>query len=356
MELAEYIKNKGWDVIFVSPRGDYSEKLSKEGWKYIPLEFSRKGVNPFREYQTIRQIKKIYIKEKPDLVHHFTIKCVIYGSLAAKSVNIKGIINSITGLGYIFLGTSIFAKLIKSIVKKLYQKALTGTEVIFENPDDAELFQKLSLVESTQAHIVLGTGINTNKFIPIPPPDSVPLITLPARMLWDKGISEFVEAASILKKKNIKARFALVGKNDEGNPRSISFDQLTLWQKEGNVEWWGWQDDIIPVFSMSDVICLPSYREGLPKVLIEAAACGRPIVTTDVPGCREVVQDGVNGYLVPVKNAEKLADALEKLILDRELRNSMGIESRKIAVKLFSSDNVNLNIFSIYQKAVSKWN
>jgi glycosyltransferase involved in cell wall biosynthesis len=170
-------------------------------------------------------------------------------------------------------------------------------------------------------------------------------------MLWDKGIGEFVGAAGLLREKGIKARFALVGRKDEGNPSSISYDQLTLWQKEGDVEWWGWQEDIITVLSMSDIVCLPSYREGLPKVLIEACSCSRPIVTTDVPGCKEVVLDQVNGLLVPAKQILPLADALEKLILDKDLRIQMGKEGRIRAVNIFSTTRVNSETLNVYQKA-----
>ena len=229
---------------------------------------------------------------------------------------------------------------------------MKDTQVIFENPDDAALFEKLLLVNNREKNIILGTGIDTNVFLPVPPPDSVPLVVLPARMLWDKGIGEFVEAAAIIRGKGINARFALVGKKDEGNPSSISYDQLTRWQKGGDVEWWGWQEDIITVLSISDIVCLPSYREGLPKVLIEASACSRPIVTTDVPGCKEVVIDGLNGFLVPPKEAQPLADALEKLILNKDLRSQMGQAGRERALALFSTERVNSETLSVYSKTI----
>jgi glycosyltransferase involved in cell wall biosynthesis len=350
LDFAKYLREKGWEVVLMAPAGEHTEKLTAAGFRFIPFEFSRKGMNPFIEQRTIQRIKKIYAEEKPDLVHHFTIKCVIYGSLAAKEVGIRAIVNSITGLGYIFLDNKITTKMIRKIVSSLYKKALKDTEVIFENPDDAALFEKYGFTTEGNTHIILGTGIDTELFRPIPPPDSIPLIILPARMLWDKGVGEFVKAAEILKSKSLQARFALVGKKDDGNPSSISYEQLSFWQKEGNVEWWGWQEDILTVISISDIVCLPSYREGLPRILIEAASCGRPIVTTNVPGCREVVVDGVTGFLVPAKDPKSLAYALEKLIRSNEMRIEMGTAARKRAIEFFSISRVNDEIFKIYQQ------
>lgn len=354
LEYAKFLKDKGWEVCFLSPNGEHCEQIREAGFRHIPFEFSRKGINPIRESETIRQIKAIYETEKPDLVHHFTIKCVIYGSLAAKELGIPSIINAITGLGYMFLSDRPHVRLLRELVKGLYKRALSGTQVIFENPDDRELFLKLGLVGEENSHIILGTGIDTERFVPVRPTSSIPLTILPARMIWDKGVREFVEAAAAIRQSGISARFALIGNNDEGNPTCISFDQLTEWQKEGNVEWWGWQEDVSTVISMSHIVCLPSYREGLPKILLEAAACGRPIVTTDVPGCREVVKDGVNGLLVPVRDADSLREALLELIHDPEKRETMGAAGREMAVSLFSNEIVDRETFKIYQQAQKK--
>ena len=352
LDYAKFLLSEGWKVVFLCPKGDHFEQFEKEGIHPIPFELSRKGINPLHESKSITEITAIYQKEKPDLVHHFTIKCVIYGSLSAKRIGIKNIVNSITGLGYMFLSPKFYVKLLRQIIKPMYKKALENTEVIFENPDDQTLFNEMGLTDRAKTNVILGTGINTSRFIPVPPPNSTPLVILPARMLWDKGIGEFVQAATQIRQRNIKARFALVGKKDEGNPSSISYDQLTLWQKQGNVEWWGWQEDIIAVISMCDIVCLPSYREGLPKILIEAAACARPIITTDVPGCHEVVKNGVNGLLVPVKDVQKLEDALIMLITDAEMRAKMGIESRNRAVDLFSTEKINAETFTVYKRVL----
>ena len=353
LAYAEFLQKQGWEVVFVSPNGEHAQKLQETGFRHIPFEFSRKGINPIQEKETISGIRELYEAEKPDLVHHFTIKCVIYGSLAAKETGIKSIVNSITGLGYMFLSNKPHVKVIREVVKHLYKKALADTQVIFENPDDRKLFLDMGLLNEENSHVVLGTGIDTERFVPEPPTNSIPLTILPARMIWDKGIKEFVDAAQMIRDEGVNARFALIGSNDTGNPTCIPFDQLTKWQKEGNVEWWGWQDDVPTFISMSHIVCLPSYREGLPKILIEAASCGRPIVTTDVPGCREVVKDGCNGYLVQEKNAEALKEALLKLINDPEKRLEMGKASREIAIEKFSNEIVNNGIYAVYQKALS---
>lgn len=356
LDFAKYLREKGWEVLFVAPSGSHESAIIDEGFRFIPFFMSRKGINPQEEMDTIKRIEALYKREKPDLVQHYTIKCVIYGSIAAKNIGIPRIVNSITGLGYAFLGHGIKATLIREVVMRLYRHALKGTQVIFENPDDQRLFLKRNLVTAEQSHVILGTGVNVNKFKVIPSPDSDPVVILPARLLWDKGVGEFVKAARSLREQGIKARFALVGKVDDGNPSSVPYDRLTQWQKEGFVELWGWQEDIVTVFTISDIVCLPSYREGLPKILLEAAACGRPIITTNVAGCREVVENGVNGYFVPAKDAKELENAMKELILDPELCHKMGMAGRKIVEEKFATHIVNEKTFEIYQRfdAVSK--
>ncbi len=352
LAYAQFLKSKGWDVILMSPAGVYAEKLKELGFRHIALEFSRKGMNPAAEHDTVRRIREVYAAERPDLVHHFTIKCMIYGSLAARQVGIKSVVNSVTGLGFVFLSRKPSVCLLRALIKRLYKKAFKGTQVIFENPDDRALFLKMGLVDERSSCVILGTGIDTEAFVPVRPPDTTPLTILPARMLWDKGIGEFVEAATAIRAEGIQARFALIGKLDEGNPACVESETLTRWQKEGNVEWWGWQEDIYACISLADIVCLPSYREGLPKILLEAASCGRPIVTTDVPGCREIVIDGLNGLLVQVKSAEALKDALLRLIKDRDLRIKMGEAGRELAVSRFSTEIVNRETYKIYLEAL----
>jgi len=345
------MRERGHEVVLLSPPGEYGERLQAAGFRWISFPLSRKGVNPLVELGVLKRLTRVYAQEKPDLVHHFTVKCVTYGSLAAKRAGVPHIVNAITGLGHVFVGNGLSVKLLRLIVSGLYRRAMRGTQVIFQNPDDRRLFQEMGLVNEAQSVLIRGSGIDMNRFVPLPEPEtSTSLVVLPARILWNKGVGEFVEAAHILRSEGVPARFALVGVADSGNPAAVSLVQLGEWQKEGVVEWWGWQEDIKVVFAMAHIVCLPSYREGVPRVLAEAAACGRALVTTDVPGCREIVRDGENGFLVPPRDAPALAEALRKLIKDAYLRREMGLRGRKIVEAEFSTDRVVSETLEVYDR------
>lgn len=354
LSYARYLRDLGWEVVLMTPEGNRVSEMEEAGFRHIPFNFSRKGINPLAELRTILRIKEIYREEKPDLVHHFTIKCDIYGSLAACANGVRGIVNSITGLGYLFISKNPFVMILRPLIYGLYRKALAPSQVIFENPDDAALFLKHGLIRENHYAVISGTGVDINAFTPSEEKEEPPIITLPSRMLWDKGIGEFVKAAGEIHKKGIPARFVLAGNTDPGNPASIPAEQLQKWHDEGIIEYWGWQENMRDLFARSAIICLPSYREGLPRTLIEASACGRPIVTTDVPGCREAVEDGMNGILVPPKDAESLEKALLCLIRDKNLRQEMGAAGRKMAEEIFALDIINRETWKICRKALGE--
>lgn len=349
LNLAQAMRERGDEVVLMSPPGEYAKRLQAAGFRWISFPLSRKGVNPLIEMGVVNRLTRVYIQEKPDLVHHFTVKCVTYGSLAAKRAGVPHVVNSVTGLGHVFVENGFSVKLLRLVVRGLYRKAMRGTQVIFQNPDDQRLFQEMRLVSEAQSVLIRGSGIDMNRFVPLPEPEtSTPLVVLPARIIWNKGIGEFVEAAHILRGDGVPARFALVGVTDSGNPASVSLMQLGDWQKEGVVEWWGWQEDINVVFALAHIICLPSYREGVPRVLVEAAACSRALVATDVPGCREIVRDGENGFLVPPRDAYALAEALRKLLKDAHLRRKMGQRGREIVEAEFSTSRVISETIAVY--------
>lgn len=351
INLAQAMRERGHEVVLMSPPGEYGERLQAAGFRWIEFPLSRKGVNPLIEMGVLNRLTDVYTQENPDLVHHFTVKCVTYGSLAAKRAGVPHIVNAVTGLGHVFVENGLPVRLLRLIVRGLYRRAMRQTQVIFQNPDDQRLFQEMGLVNESHSTLIRGSGIDMNRFVPLPEPEtSTPLVVLPARILWNKGVGEFVEAAHILRSEGVPARFALVGVADSGNPAAVSLVQLGEWQKEGVVEWWGWQEHIEAVFAMAHIVCLPSYREGVPRVLAEAAACSRALVTTDVPGCREVVRDGENGFLVPPRDASALADALRKLIKDAHLRRRMGQRGREIAAAEFSTDRVVSETIAIYER------
>jgi glycosyltransferase involved in cell wall biosynthesis len=349
LALAQALREDGNDVVLVSPDGVYAPRLQELGFRWICFPLSRRGLNPLVEIGAIIRLFKLYRQEKPDLVHQFTIKCVLYGSLACLLLGIHPVVNSVEGLGYVFTEGEGARRWLRIFVKLIYRLVMPPTWVIFLNPDDRSFFLRNHLVNSKRMAMIPGSGVDIRKFSPRPEMEGIPLVILPARLLWDKGVGEFVAAARQLRTAGLRARFALIGDNDDGNPASVHTSQLHAWQEDGVIEWWGWEENMADVYAQSTIVCLPSYREGLPITLIEAAACGRPIVASDVPGCREVVRQGENGLLVPVRNAGALAEALSFLLKNPDMRSEMGIRSRTIAEKEFSMEMVNSQILALYQ-------
>jgi glycosyltransferase involved in cell wall biosynthesis len=345
------LRARGDEVVLVSPDGPYGRRLQQLGFRWLPFPLARRSLNPFTAIQTVIRLLGLYLQEKPDLVHHFTVKCVLFGSLACHLLGIQPVINSVTGLGYVFMQGGTARRWLRGFIKLSYRLLLHNTWVIFQNPDDQAAFLASHLVDPGRVTLIRGSGVDTWRFSPQPEPPGIPLVILPARMLWDKGVGEFVKAAHSLHTQGLHARFALVGDSDNANPASVRPSQMRAWEKAGVIEWWGWKEDMQAVYAQAAIVCLPSYREGLPKTLIEAAACGRPIVTSNVPGCREVVRQGENGLLVPARDAGALARALKDLLQNPDLRSEMGSRGRTIAEKEFSIDLVISQTLAFYQSS-----
>ena len=348
LELAKEVNSMGHDVIVVTRINNHADDIKSNGFKLIELG-SPDGSRNRNILKTIFDLITIYGREKPDIVHHFTIRMVILGTIAAKlSKNIK-IINTITGLGSAFIHSGFKFKIIQKLISFTLQILLPNTHVTVQNNSDYDFIEALGLNENL-IHIILGSGVDVNYYIPEDKDNLVPVVMLPARMLWVKGIGEFIEAIKLLKSESIECRCILIGENDDSNPSSISNNKLLQWEKEGWVEWWGFQKDMLSALGKADIICLPSYREGLPKTLLEAASAGIPIVTTDAPGCREVVDDKVNGFLVTPKKSDEVYLALKKLILDKALREQMGKKGRQKVLDTLSSEIVvrkNIDLYKI---------
>ena len=348
--FAQFLTRQGFRVVTVSPSGAYAASLQQLGYRWIRWEVGRKTISPFGEIIALNRLRRIYRQEKPDFVHHFTIKPVLYGSWAARSCRIPRIINAITVRGYVFLADDLRARALRPLTIAFYRLTLSNRacRVIFENEDDQQYFLEARLVSADQSRVIAGVGVDVNRFSPAPQPDGVPLIVFPARILWDKGVGVLVQAARLLRPR-LQARFILVGRPDPGNPTTV--DEVTLqgWVREGLVEYWGWQDDMNTVYQQSHIVTLPSMYEGVPTALLEAAACGRPLVATNISGCRAIVKNGVNGFLVPLNDPVALATALETLILDKELRQLMGEAGRKLVVDQFTDTYTNERTYAVYR-------
>jgi glycosyltransferase involved in cell wall biosynthesis len=301
----------------------------------------------------ISRLVDIYRSQRPDLVHHVAMKPVLYGTLAAKLCRISRVVNALAGMGWLFASKDGGARALQPSVRLAFRLLLGQSKIIVQNPDDRRTLARTGL-SADEVLMIRGSGVDTRVFSPVPEAAGIPLVVLPARMLWDKGVHEFVEAARIIKGKAIEATFALVGIPDPENPASVAESTLIDWHNEGIVEWWGYRKDMPSVFQRAHVVCLPSYYgEGLPKSLLEGASSGRPIVTTDAPGCREIVQEGENGFLVPIRDACALAKAIEALIVHPAMRQCMGESGRRLVESEFSVEKVIDSTLALYRELLT---
>ena len=355
LPLAVAAVKKGYNVSLVTKVSTYGEYIKKQGINLIHFDINRSSINLFRCLKSIKKLVKIYKQEKPDLVHHVAIKNIIIGSISAYLSGVKHVVNAITGMGYIYISKKKKVRILRFIINICFKILLNkkNTKVIMQNKDDLCFLSNSGIVKNDQMVLIRGAGVDTNEFLYQEDiHNEYPIIIFPSRLLLDKGINEFIAAANILKKEGIKARFVLVGYIDHYNHSSISEDILKEYIESGDIEWWGNTLDMANVFTYANIVCLPSYREGLPKVLLEAASCGLPIVTTDTVGCREVVIDGKNGFLVPVYSKDALAHALKKLILDADLRKKMGLNGRNLVIKEFTIEKVVSETLLLYRECL----
>ena len=354
-KLAEAAKNEGYTVIVITTVKEYGAIISDAGFKLIPVKFERSFKNPFKDIILLFKLINIYLKERPVLVHHISLKPALLGSIAAHVARIPVIINAVTGLGYLFSSKEGKIKFIRKTIKPalifLFQRKNTWT--IFQNASDMEYFFGKNSVYIERIILIKGSGVDLSTYSNSTNPVDVPIVMLASRMLEDKGVVDFVEAAVLLKKQGINARFVLVGDIDKGNPMSLEQDVLKKWQERGLVEWWGFRKNMAYTLGEASIVCLPSYHEGLPKVLLEAAAASKPLVATDIPGCREIVVNNETGLLVPVKNPGELANAIKILINNESLCRTMGSKARKLVEEKFSLDIVIQQTLGLYQEALN---
>jgi len=354
--LARALQARGDEVILAGPLDEYAAPLQGAGFTWARLEMTRRGLNVAQEVATLGQWVRLYRRLQPDLAHHFTIKPVIYGSLAARLAGVRCVVNSVEGLGYLFVSRDWQARLLRLLVWPLYRLALRGrgARPVFLNSEDRDRFAALGLVDASRAALVPGAGVDPDRFTPRPEVEGTPVALFAARMLWDKGVGDLVEAARILKARRMEGRVVLAGSPDAGNPASIPESQLREWDREGAVEWLGRREDIPELIANAHVVVLPSYGEGFPRSLLEGAASGRALVGADTPGCREIVVDGLTGLLVPPGNPQALAEAIEALWRSPETRRAMGLKGRELVLARFTEQKVNEAILRLYDDLLAE--
>jgi glycosyltransferase involved in cell wall biosynthesis len=336
-----------------APNGFSIEEIEKAGFHLHIIPLSRRGKNILQDFATFISIFKLLCKLRPEVVHLFTIKPVIYGGLAARLAGCRSVISTITGLGHMFIAPGLLTRILRTLVIGLYRLATdaAGTRIIVQNKGDAEVLAGTGAVRPEKIRLVPGSGVNLAEFQAVPEPAGPALIILPSRLIWDKGVKEFAMAAIELKKQGFSCRFALVGDTHPSNPRAVPEEEIKAWVSNGYLEWWGRRTDMPKVFAQSAVVCLPTtYGEGLPKVLIEAAACGRPIITTDIPACREIVQHNENGLLVAPGNVDELVDAMKELLSSPKRRAKMGARGREIVASGLTEEHIVASTLDVYRE------
>lgn len=333
MGLLQALKKEGFDVFVIAPSDEYSDRIRQEGFEFHNIEMDNKGGNPMRDFQLMKTLKEVYQKLRLESVLHFTIKPNIYGSFAAKSLKIPAI-NNVSGLGTVFLHDSLTTRVAKILYKRAFKSPY---KVFFQNADDRKVFLKKGLVEESRTGLLPGSGVDLNRLKAVPLPENqVFTFVMVARLLYDKGIIEMIEAIQKLRTDGAEFKVVLCGAVESTSRLGVNENEVESWVKKGWVEYLGVVDNVDEIIASSDCVVLPSYREGTPKSLLEAAAIGRPIVTTDVPGCREVVVDNGNGFLCTAQNATSLAETLKKMIeLPKSKRQAMATQGRKMVEEKF---------------------
>lgn len=353
LPLAVAAREHGFDVAVATRVREAGKKIQDAGLRLIPIEFERASLAPLAEARTIANLVALYRREAPDIVHHVALKPVLYGSIAARFAGTKSVVNAIMGLGYVFSSDSAKARLLRPVVERLMRMALgrPGSRTIVQNADDLAFLYARGIAPPDTVRLIPGSGVDMDLYTSAPPPHGPPVIVLPARLIRPKGVMEFVEAARRLLAERIEARFVLCGAPDPSNPGSIPQAELESLIRNGTIEHWGWRTDMPAVLASATVVCLPTYYgEGVPKSLIEAAASGRAIVTTDTPGCRDIVKDGFNGWLVPPRDIEALTNALREAITRPDITRRYGEQGRARAQSGFSLSEVIRQTLAVYDE------
>lgn len=353
LPIAVAARGAGYEVHVATADGDGVQAIGQFGFVHHALAIVRSGQNPFAELGSLIGLFRLFRQLQPDLVHLITIKPVVYGGIAARLAGIPSVVAAVSGLGTVFVAQSGPARARRWLVSVLYRLAFSHKRlaVIFQNPDDRDGLLAIGALKGDEARMIRGSGVNLADYPMVPEPQGKPVVVMAARLLREKGVFEFVEAARLLRARGVEVLMRLIGAPDPGNPTSVSQTELEAWATEGIVEVLGYRSDIAQQYADANIVCLPSfYGEGLPKALVEAAACGRAVVTTDHPGCRDAIEPDVTGVLVPVKNAKALADAIQALVEAPDRREKMGAAGRKLAERAFAIEKIVEQHLKIYSE------
>ena len=356
LPLALAAREAGFDVHVATADADQAalRKIADSGLPCHPIQLRQHGLNPLLELRTLLQLRSLYRRLRPDLLHHVSIKPVLYGGIAARLSGCDKVVQALSGLGYVFVNRSAKARLLQSLSPPAFKLALggAGTRTVFQNPDDRRLFVERGLVARGSTLVIRGSGVDENRFHPVEEnPSELPVVLFAGRLLMQKGIGDFVEAARRLRG---RARFQVAGYEEATSPLNVSSARLRAWEAEGLIEWLGAREDMPAVYANCNIVCLPStYGEGVPKVLIEAAACARACVASDTPGCREIARHGVNGLLAPPDDIDALTEALRRLIENPALRKKMGAAGRQIVLEGFTLRQVVDETLALYKALLS---
>jgi glycosyltransferase involved in cell wall biosynthesis len=359
LSTALHLQRQGHDVVLISPPGEYGSRFSTYGLRWVTLPMDRASLNPFRECLTLLALVKLLRRERPDLLHSFTVKSAIYGAIAAKLIGVPALVSAIAGMGHVFSSQGLKARLLRPWVRLLMRGTLGRHQslLVVQNPDDAEVLVESNIVPREHIRVILSSGVNTKIFQPrhTHSPAGKPLrVLLAARLLWAKGVREFVDASRLLLAQGRRVEFLLAGTPDSGNPQSVPPELVRDWNEAGWVKWLGHVDDMPALLASVDVMALPSYyREGVPKSLIEGAASGLALITTDRPGCREVVREhGKDGLIVSPRDSEDLARLVARLDDDRSLLVELGRQARRTALLQFDENSVIERTMAVYAELI----
>lgn len=355
LHLAKLAMENGFEVGLICNVSKYRDVIESAGIQLFDWKMFRGLAAPWHESRAIYRLFRFIKHFSPNIIHVVTLKAVIYSAFIAKFQSFQSVY-ALGGLGFVFTSNSLKARILRLATSNLLRLLINDkkSRVILQNPENVHLLVTHKIADKSRIRLIRGAGVDIDYFVPSGNKTNMPLVILPVRMLWNKGIREFVACAKTINRQTKKAKFALVGDIDKSNPEAATKAQLEKLNRDGVIEWWGHQENMLKVYQQADIVCFPSYYgEGLPKSLLESASCALPIVAFDVPGCREIVIDGINGFLVEAKNQKKLTDSVKKLLDDRNLRKNFGKAGRKLVLENFSQNQVGKETLQVWREVLN---